>query len=258
MSNHLHLILEPTVQSLAVGVHRFTGRYAQYFNRRHKRRGYVFQGRFRSILVEDSSYLKRLVRYIHLNPVEAGIVRKASSYRWSSLNAFIGQEEYTWLQIDRVLSRFSNNYAESITEMLRHLELTTEATQDLEDIKRTARVGVFGSEAFQELYGDPGVLNRENNVQIKDSTTYCVEELAFAVCSLTNTSLNELRGSEKRRELVQTRAIFARAVQLHPGLSLREACAFLEKDHGNISRLASKARKHIALDRVAAEIIQIT
>jgi len=74
MTNHIHLMSEPTVESLAVGVHRFTGRYAQYFNWRHKNRGYVFQGRFRSIVVQDVIYIRSLVRYIHLNPVEAKLV----------------------------------------------------------------------------------------------------------------------------------------------------------------------------------------
>lgn len=60
MSNHVHFILEPTTSSLSVVVHAFAGRYAQYFNRRHKQRGHLFQDRFRSILIEDGDYLKRL------------------------------------------------------------------------------------------------------------------------------------------------------------------------------------------------------
>jgi len=71
MSNHVHLMLEPTTSTLSVGVHAFAGRYAQYFNRRHKQRGHLFQDRFRSILIEEGEYLVRLVRYIHLNPVRA-------------------------------------------------------------------------------------------------------------------------------------------------------------------------------------------
>jgi REP element-mobilizing transposase RayT len=74
MSNHIHLLLEPLNDALAGGVHRFAMRYAQQFNRRHKKRRYVFQGRFRSILIEDGCYMRRLTRYIHLNPLEAGLV----------------------------------------------------------------------------------------------------------------------------------------------------------------------------------------
>ena len=59
MTNHVHLILEPIREKLAAGVHRFASRYAQHFNRKLNRRGYVFQGRFRSILVEDGIYSKK-------------------------------------------------------------------------------------------------------------------------------------------------------------------------------------------------------
>jgi putative transposase len=76
MSNHIHMILEPFKEALATGVYRFAGRYAQHYNSRHKRRGHVYQGRFRSIIVQNGLYLPRLARYIHLNPVESGLVNK--------------------------------------------------------------------------------------------------------------------------------------------------------------------------------------
>ena len=95
MTNHVHLLVEPKTKPLSSGVHRFSSRYAQYFNRRHKRRGYVFQGRFRSILVEEGSYLKRLVRYIHLNPVEANLTARPEQYPWSSYNAYFNKATYT-------------------------------------------------------------------------------------------------------------------------------------------------------------------
>jgi len=84
MSNHIHLLLESLNDALTVGAHRFATRYAQQFNRRHKKRGYVFQGRFRSILVENECYMRRLACYIHLNPLEAGLVSRPEDYRWSS------------------------------------------------------------------------------------------------------------------------------------------------------------------------------
>ena len=84
MSNHIHLILEPTERLLQEGVHSFSFRYAQYFNRRYQRKGYVYQGRFRSICIEEGIYFKRVVRYIHLNPVRAKLVDDPLHYLWSS------------------------------------------------------------------------------------------------------------------------------------------------------------------------------
>ena len=110
MTNHIHLILEPiTANALKDCVHAFAFRYAQYFNKRYKRKGYLYQGRFCSTLVQDGNYLRRLIRYIHLNPVEAGLVKKPEEYRWCSHNAYFGHAAYTWLEIDCVLTRFGKD-----------------------------------------------------------------------------------------------------------------------------------------------------
>lgn len=103
MSNHIHHIIEPLKGDLKDGVHNVAFRYAQYFNSRHNRKGYLFQGRFRSIMVEDGAYLQRLIRYIHLNPVEAGIVSKTEDYPWCSHRAYLGNDVITWLETNRVL-----------------------------------------------------------------------------------------------------------------------------------------------------------
>ena len=87
-------------------MHRFAGRYAQYYNSRHQRRGYVYQGRFRSIIVENGLYLKRLIRYLHLNPLEAGLAKTPDDYRWSSHQAYFGHAFFTWLETRRVLAYF--------------------------------------------------------------------------------------------------------------------------------------------------------
>ncbi len=113
MSNHIHLLLESLNDNLAVGVHRFTMRYAQWFNRRHKKRGYVFQGRFRSILIEDGCYMRRLSRYIHLNPLEADLAIKPEDYCWSSYNAYLGRAIFVWLETDRILSYFGQTCADA-------------------------------------------------------------------------------------------------------------------------------------------------
>jgi hypothetical protein len=81
--------------------------YAISFNRRHRRSGHLFQNRYKSILVEEEPYLLELVRYIHLNPVRAGIVNEPQDYGWSGHRAYLGLETIPWLTIDWVLSQFS-------------------------------------------------------------------------------------------------------------------------------------------------------
>ena len=92
MDNHYHLMVETPDGNLARGMARLNGLYTQRFNRRHQRIGHLFQGRYKAILVERESYLLELCRYLVLNPVRAGLVRRAAAYRWSSYRATAGDE----------------------------------------------------------------------------------------------------------------------------------------------------------------------
>jgi len=84
MPNHVHLLIYRTRESLGRIFLDAHGRYGRYFNRRHNKVGYVFQGRFKSYLVLLEDYLDALVRYIHENPVKANLARSAGGYVWSS------------------------------------------------------------------------------------------------------------------------------------------------------------------------------
>lgn len=85
MTNHVHLLLTPESEGALPGLMRDLGqRYVQYFNRRHERTGTLWEGRYRSCLVESARYVLACYRYVELNPVRAGMVNDPSSYLWSS------------------------------------------------------------------------------------------------------------------------------------------------------------------------------
>jgi len=91
MTNHVHLLLSPDSEgSASTMMQRLGQRYVQYFNRRHGRTGTLWEGRFRSSLVQDERYFMICHRYIELNPVRAQMVDRPADYRWSSYqtNAF--------------------------------------------------------------------------------------------------------------------------------------------------------------------------
>ena len=107
MTNHFHLLVETPEANLSKAIQWLNASYATYFNRKRNRQGHLFQGRFKSILVDADEYLKELSRYIHLNPVRAKIVKNASDYVWSSYLAFIGKaKESDWLETGWLLSQF--------------------------------------------------------------------------------------------------------------------------------------------------------
>jgi REP element-mobilizing transposase RayT len=108
MSNHFHLVIETPERTLSRGMQWLNGQYACKFNKRHKRAGHLFQGRFHGELVQKESHLLELARYVVLNPVRAGMVARPEDYRWSSYRATVGVEAApAWLTTDWILKQFS-------------------------------------------------------------------------------------------------------------------------------------------------------
>ena len=110
MDNHYHLLIETPQANLVAGMRRLNGVYTQAFNRRHRRVGHVFQGRYKSIVVDKDSYALELSRYIVLNPVRARLVRRAANWTWSSYRATAGEAAAPdWLDAAWVLKQFGGS-----------------------------------------------------------------------------------------------------------------------------------------------------
>jgi putative transposase len=112
MSNHYHLLLETPAGNLSQVMRHINGAYTTYFNVKRKRVGHLFQGRYKAILVEADEYAAELSRYIHLNPVMAGIAAKPEEYEWSSYRQLIGlAETRAWLTSSFILGFFGKKSA---------------------------------------------------------------------------------------------------------------------------------------------------
>jgi len=110
MSNHLHLLLRPGETGLSPVMRRLMTGHAVTYNKRHKRQGHLFQNRYKSFVVEEESYFLELVRYIHLNPVRAGIVpdlEELAGYPYTGHPVILGKREFAPQDVDGVLGRFS-------------------------------------------------------------------------------------------------------------------------------------------------------
>lgn len=118
MGNHFHLLLETPEPNLVSGMKWFLGVFSQGWNRRRKRRGHVFQGRYKAVVVNgeerEGCYFRIVADYIHLNPVRAGMAGGATteslrSYRWSSFPYYARGKGPAWLHLSRVLEAFRLN-----------------------------------------------------------------------------------------------------------------------------------------------------
>ncbi len=107
MNDHYHLLIETPDGNLSQGMRQLNGVYTQYVNRKNKRAGPLFQGRYKSILVEKEAYLLELARHVVLNPVRAGMVENASQWPWSSYPAIAGKvKPPSFLYTDWLLAAF--------------------------------------------------------------------------------------------------------------------------------------------------------
>jgi len=116
LDNHIHLLVRPHQASLATFMRRLLTGHAITFNLRHKRSGHLFQNRYKSIVCEEDAYLLELVRYIHLNPLRAGIVKTLDQldyYPWSGHAVVMGTNDMKWQNIDEVLARFDTDRSQA-------------------------------------------------------------------------------------------------------------------------------------------------
>ncbi len=114
LSNHFHLLLMPTSTSLSHFMRRLLTGYAVSFNRRNKRSGHLFQNRYKSIVCEEEPYLLELIRYIHLNPLRAGMVaslEELDRYSWSGHAVLLNNRTFAGQDTDSILERFGKKAA---------------------------------------------------------------------------------------------------------------------------------------------------
>jgi len=167
MPNHFHLVLETPLGNLSRMMHFLITSYTIYFNKKHKRHGHLFQGRFRSVLVEAVLYAQELSRYVHLNPVRAELVERPEEYPWSSYQRYRGKRRpESWLETNVILGLYGDRLEEA---RMRYLDYVARGiSEDLSaPIRGSVRSGILGSEAFIEkikrerLGGDCGRPDRE-------------------------------------------------------------------------------------------------
>jgi len=110
MTNHFHLVIQTPEANLSRGMHWLNSTYAGWFNHRHNRCGHLFQGRFKSFLIETGTSLREVVRYVVLNPVRAQMVEHPEQYAWSSYRSSAGLDAAEdWLDTQSLLELFDSD-----------------------------------------------------------------------------------------------------------------------------------------------------
>ncbi len=109
MGNHVHLLLKIQKEKLEQIFKRIGARFVYWYNWKYERSGHLFQDRFRSEPIDDDGYLLTVVRYIHMNPVKAGICKNVSSYKFSSYTEYVSPHNGQLTDIDFVIGLLPQN-----------------------------------------------------------------------------------------------------------------------------------------------------
>jgi len=158
LDNHYHLIVQERGQRMADFFKRLNGMYGHAYRRRHGGRGYVFQERYRSLLIQDDDYLKLCLAYVLNRPVKATLCRRYNEYRWSSAGSCFSREPPSWLEVDLIERLFGSESA---------LATFVDARRDLDTLPeaRTPMGGVIGEKGY-----GPIALERANRRSQGQST----------------------------------------------------------------------------------------
>jgi putative transposase len=149
MDNHYHLMIETPKANISQTMQNINTSYTVYINKKYGRSGHLFQGRFKGIIVDKDEYLVTLSRYIHLNPVRAGIVQKPEEYRWTSYRFYIGKSNReTLADTGDTLARYSEKKGEAVRAYRKFVESgITQRDNPFRDVEAGI---VLGGKRFKE------------------------------------------------------------------------------------------------------------
>ncbi len=240
MGNHVHLVLQTPRANLSSFMHRLQTAYTVYFNRHHQRSGHLMQGRFGASLVEEEGYLLKLSRYVHLNPVFVGAMRREPvqsrveflrRYRWSSYRSYIGkagQEEF--VDYKKVLGGFSGGISRQRREYRRFVESGIEDVDAAFVEEKGASVLCIGGEAFRDriltLYDRlvAGQGRKEDASYRAGRRRLSVDQVLDAVCAKMGIPR---KGLLRRHRSGWARPVAAWMLTRYVGMSQREVAEVL-------------------------------
>jgi hypothetical protein len=221
MENHYHLLIETPEGNLSKGMRELNGVYTQWFNQRHNRVGHLFQGRYKAILVEKDRHLLSLCRYVVLNPVRSGLVRRSEEWKWSSYGATIGvAQRLPFLTIDWILSQFDGRERVAIKRYKKFVSEGIDKRSPWETLKGQV---FLGTENFIKQLSDL-IREKEN-----------IKEVPRPQRHPARSPLSEIfKGKKQKEKKVEDKIIYAAYVQ--HGYTMREIAEHLGLHYATISR----------------------
>lgn len=267
MSNHVHILFKSGRDGISSVMRKLLTWYAQYYNRRHGRTGHLFENRYKSILCEEDNYLLALVRYIHLNPLRAQIVKTIEAldgYQWSGHRDIIGKARNPWMDAQHILFQFGSTRGKALREYRNFMregigqgrikELTggglIRSRGGWSQVLAMRRRGQ--EEEFDERILGSGdfvgeVLKKAEDRQLRQLKNKragrTIQMIMNEECRKGGISLLELVGGSKRRKVSKARALIALKSRDELGLSSAEIARHVGVNTSSITRAVERIER---------------
>ncbi len=247
MTNHAHFLVRSGADGIAKLMRQFLTGYAISYNRRHKRHGHLFQNRYKSIVCDENKYFAELVRYIHLNPLRAGLINNLSEldgYQYCGHRVIMGNGTHPWQDRDYVLNRFGNKegeakraYREFVKKgmsegrrpdlvgggLIRSLGGWSEVmSMRRKGDKKLTDERILGSGDFVKLVLDEADERFKNCFVSTGERAEKIKEIIGRICKKEGINISEMKSGGRRRSVSEARFQIARKLIEDYGISYAE------------------------------------
>lgn len=232
MTNHLHLLVQVSDLPLGVLMQRIGTSFARHIQKSVPTTGHLFENRYHALLVDVDAYFLELLRYIHLNPVRAGIVSRPEAYRWSSHRVYLGRAESTWLTTDFALAMFDAEQGVARRRLAKFVDARLDSPSEPGYYAGHARdPRVIGRDSFLDgLFKQTGV----------KASKPSLDQIVREVCEKFGLDLDTLRRSSRVRKIVRARGFVAARACDDQIATLSEVAQFLGHSVSAMSRAKSR------------------
>ena len=262
MNNHWHLLAQTPLGNLGEFMRHFNITYTSHYNRRHKRVGHLYQGRYKSFLVELDSYLSQVSRYIHLNPVKVSAIKRVKgkkqfdylwNYTWSSLPGYVNKaKRYDFVDYETVLAEYGGDTRSGRQQYRK--QIINDLTEGLPIKDKIVGKSILGSEGFVNWVRDTFLEENKDRERpsVRKIHRYVSQEEVIAVVENVTGIHDVLSSKGTTRQIVMT------ALYKFAGLNNREIGNLLSLDYSTVSqgrkRLRIKAEKSKELQMIITGI----
>jgi len=265
LPNHVHLLLRSSAIGLPAFMRRLLTGYAITFNKRHERHGHLFENRYKSIVCDEDSYFQELIRYIHLNPLRAGLcadMTELGQNRWCGHSVILGKVQNPWQDREYVLSWFGKRENDALAAYRRFIRDGTAQGRRPELVGGGLIRSLGGWAEVQAARSrgdrvptDPRILGtgpfveqlltrdeeRLRRTHARTQRSGEIEELIRGMCTSAGINLGELQLGGRRRSVARVRAKLARQLVGDYGISLADAARRLGVSTSAIAKALERA-----------------